>query len=170
LKGKYKIWPPDDISSYFYSQIKKMTKTIIFLIMLQQGVLQAQEMIGKSRTEVKDHALKNAVARLIETDSTIGWTAVHTETPAEYLYSFDKSGRCRMEKFSTTSDKYYQEAFSALLKKRKYRWKNINLNQFVSKFSKGLLLELQMIDSIYSISIIKTGMDKTLYRLLLGKK
>lgn len=148
-----------------------MIRTFILVAALLPGFLHAQELVGKSRTDIKNHASSYGTGiKIAETDSTISWEAGKNGTEADYFYLLDSAGKCRLEKISTASGDYYREILKTILKKGKYHWKNINLNQYVSKFSKNLLLELQEIKNVFSISLIKTNMDKTMYRMLMGKK
>jgi len=113
----------------------------------------------------------NGAAYTITSDSnSITWRSKPGTNALEKFYLFDSAGKCKIEKLSTGNNDDFQALLKATLSKRKYRWKEINLNQYVSKFSKGLLLEVQAINNNYSISFIKTNLGKQMYRMLMGKK
>jgi len=153
-----------------------MKLNFLFILFFSPFIVQAQAMIGNNRQDIKNFLTKNMSAEkessnlIIETDTTLSLKTKHDGIDREQFYRFDKNNRCVLEQFSTISDKEYQHKFNATLHKKRYKWKSINLNQFISKYSKNILLEVQMINGIYSIIFIKTNMDKALYHLLLKNK
>lgn len=148
----------------------------LFILFFLPFLAQAQAMVGKNRQDIKTRLTKNlssdkeSADAITETDSTITLKINHAGIDLEKQYRFDKNNQCIIEQLSSTSEKEYQDKLKSALHKKKYGWKSLNLNQFISKFSKNILLEVQMINGIYSIIFIKTNMDKELYNLLLKNK
>lgn len=146
------------------------------LILIIPTLLQAQEAIGKKFSDVKtkiirsEAKLADSTNKLKVTDSTLSFQKNISGIQSEMSYRFNKEGFCIIEKFATASEKEYQKKLKTTLRKKKYGWRSLNLNQFISKLKKNILLEVQVIDGIYSISFIKTNLDKELYNLLLIKK
>lgn len=99
-------------------------------------------------------------------------STVNQKKPEAEMHGFlnlIKRAFVKSKTFHTTSEKQYLKIREEALKKKSYAWINLNLNQYISKFEKNILMEMQVIDQLYSISFIKTSLDKKLYEILVEK-
>ncbi|HNF45938.1 MAG TPA: hypothetical protein PK695_04035 [Chitinophagaceae bacterium] len=152
-----------------------MKKIILLLLLILPAYLFAQDLIGKTRNEVNVYIKKSIIDtdsnswKLTETDSTIVCKLEKAENKDVWIFEFDKKGNCKIETYHTSSEKKYLKIRDEALKKKSYGWLDLNLNQYISKFEKNILMEMQVIDQLYSLSFIKTSLDKKLYEILVGK-
>lgn len=144
-------------------------------MLLLPAYLFAQDLIGKMRNEVNIYINKSIThtdsnsRKITETDSTIISKWEKAGNKDVWIFEFDKKGNCKMETYLTSSEEKYLTIRDEALKKKSYGWIDLNLNQYISKFDKNILMEMQVVDQLYSISFIKTGLDKKLYEILVGK-
>ena len=137
----------------------------------------SQTYINKSKAEVKkeltDYIIKNdsLKALIAETDSTIRLVIKGPEVlPADFIYFFDKSGKCKSEKVVTYCDSCYNKFLTVALNRKQYHWKKINENQYVSDYASRMLIELPADKSKdFSFLIIRTDWSKSMYNMLTGK-
>jgi hypothetical protein len=107
--------------------------------------------------------------KITETDSTIISKLEKAGNKDVWIFEFDKKVIVRWKPILQVLKKKYLTIRDEALKKKSYGWIDLNLNQYISKFDKNILMEMQVIDQLYSISFIKTGLDKKLYEILVGK-
>jgi hypothetical protein len=111
---------------------------------------------------------KNMTADITETDSTIFMKIRGANTiEADHIYSFDKSGKCSSEKTITWCDTCHEKLLQPLLADIKYKWKKINMNQYISVFEAGVFVEIQMIDNTWSFTIFRMDLSRKMYDFLL---
>ena len=125
----------------------------------------AQEYIGDKPSEIMEKRLKQVPAtEFSKTDSTLSFTDSQTDT--RFIYDFNTAGICDMEIVTTTCKSCYEKRMDSILHEKKYRWKKINGNQYVSKFRKKLLLETEPDPNRKSYRVIKTSWTRKTYRML----
>ena len=82
-------------------------------------------------------------------------------------FVFDAEGLCEAEIFICESGSRFTRQLEAILAKKKYAWKRLNENQFISRFEDGLLLEISPEPPLHSFAILRTGWTREVYDLLL---
>ena len=153
----------------------KFSPKILILILLLPFSLSAQDLVGKSKAEVKQWNQKDYFFNdttkftLTETDSTLTCFSKDKQFQENWIFEFDKNGLCKTESFRTRSLQQFTAARDKALGKKAYKWQSLNLNQYISKFEKNILFEMQEVDKVFSISFIRTTLDKRLYDILVGK-
>ena len=136
----------------------------------------SQLYINKTKSQVKQELSKSflkkdsASANITETDSTIVLEIRGTGIrDADHIYGFDRSGKCSTEKTITWCESCHEGLLQQVLAEKKYNWKKINMNQYVSGFSESLFIEVQVNDDEYSFTILKFSLSKEMYDVLLEK-
>ncbi|MBL7725589.1 MAG: hypothetical protein JNK27_15680 [Chitinophagaceae bacterium] len=84
-----------------------------------------------------------------------------------YIYLFDESGRCKSETIMTRCDSCLTGLLQAALAQKKYEWKKINENQYISKFEDKLMIELPPENPNHSFSFLRVEWTRKLYDLLI---
>lgn len=151
-----------------------MFRIIIAILLFWPATGFSQLYINKTKSQVKQELVKifgkenSITATITETDSTLlmkirGANAIE----ADRIYSFDKSGKCSAQKTITWCDSCHEKLLQPLLAENKYKWKKINMNQYISDFSFGVFVEIQMIDNTYSFTIFRSNLSKKMYEFLL---
>ena len=132
-----------------------------------------QELINKSKTFVRNKIEKynpgvdSLRTSFSETDSTIQLSVRSQSSPYnDFIYSFDKKGNCSSEKKISYTETHFRQLLKQALDLKNYDWKRINENQYVSKFSEKMLIELPGDAGIYSFTIIRTDWNKATYELI----
>ncbi len=154
-----------------------MRQIIIVLLLLISATGFSQQYVNMSKIEVKKSLDRSSLnidgisTRITETDSSItrklkGPIGISTDE----VYVFDRSGKCSSEKIITNCDTCLERLLKAVLDHKKYRWKLINANQYVSKFSAGMFIETQAANAIYSFTILRTNLDRKMYKFLMKNK
>lgn len=136
----------------------------------------SQNYINKTKAQVKkelnDYVSKNDTlnASISETDTAMVLSIKDLKTlPADFIYRFDKTGKCKSEKIMAGCDSCFTKYLQAALDRKKYGWKKINENQYVSSFAARILIELPADDKDFSFIILRTEWTKQMYDLLTGK-
>ena len=136
----------------------------------------SQTYINKSRSAVKKELARYSLANnnlktsLTETDSSIIYLVRDPRTlKADFIYGFDRSGKCNSEKTITYCDSCKEKYLRTALNRKKYEWVKLNENQYVSKFSEKMMIELPMEDNDHSFIILRMDWTKILYDMLLKK-
>lgn len=62
--------------------------------------------------------------------------------PVDFIYSFNRSGKCQSEKVIAGCDSFFNKYLQAVLGQKKYEWKKINENQYLSKYITRMMIEL----------------------------
>lgn len=148
-------------------------KRIILILSLLPVTCFSQNFIGKSKTQVKKNLQRQIVKNdsltitLTDNDSLIIYAVKGGKVfPADFMYGFNKSGKCRSEKISLTCDSCYKIFLRDVLAQKKYGWKKINENQYISKFAARMMIELPAESKELYYTILKTTWTKKLYSLL----
>jgi hypothetical protein len=154
-----------------------MHRIITFCFMLLSFPCFSQNYINKTKAQVKkelkEYISKNDSLNAIisEADSATMLSIKGPKTlPADFIYRFDKAGKCKSEKVIAGCDSCFTKYFQALLNLKKYDWKKINENQYVSNFAARMLIELPADNKDFSYIILRTDWTKEMYNLLTGKQ
>ena len=149
-----------------------MIRLVLFLFLLPVTCF-SQNFIGKSKSQVKKILQRQIVKNdsltitLTDNDSIIIYSVKAGKVyPADFFYGFDKSGKCRLEKIIIPCDSCYKIFLQSVLGQKKYEWKKINENQYISKYAARMMIELPAESKELSYTILKTAWTKKLYSLL----
>lgn len=153
-----------------------MQKYFLLLSFLFPASIYAQININKSKAsiikETTDYQKKNSSYSIDtnETDSTLWIVEINPEkNRTEHLLQFDKANKCMLESFQFKCDSCYNKKLSELLAIKKYNWKKINGNQYISNFESRLMIEVLYEETSKILKIIRTDWSKLLYDMLSGK-
>ncbi|MFZ1313068.1 MAG: hypothetical protein WAR38_09400 [Chitinophagaceae bacterium] len=148
--------------------MKKVFLLILFLAAAQL-VLTAQEYINKKKGEVITMLkIKYQQTPLSVLTDTVKMKLENTfAMPFDYIFTFDKTGRCKSETIITRCDSCLTGLLQKVLDLKKFEWNKINENQNISKFEEKLMIELPAENYDHSFSILKVEWTKELYELLL---
>jgi hypothetical protein len=103
-----------------------------------------------------------------QTDSTVSMLVKEPGgRNTTFIFRFDKKGKCQSEEIIASCDSCYKKYLQAALDQKKYKWKKINENQYISSYSKKKMIELPPEKNDFSYTILRTEWSKKLYRLLL---
>ncbi|MEI2737675.1 MAG: hypothetical protein V9F01_02705 [Chitinophagaceae bacterium] len=149
------------------------TGLLIFLFLPFLGF--SQNFIGKKKTQVLKElqglAKKNdsLTIAINDNDSVITYSIKASKTqPADFVYGFDKNGRCQSEKITANCDSCYNKYLQDVLNVKKYQWKKINENQYISKYAARLMIELPAESKEFTYTILRTNWNKKMYEMLKG--
>jgi hypothetical protein len=147
----------------------KKIVTLCFLLLSIKAF--SQHYINQPKTDVKKQLLdynnknESLKASIIETDTTILLNAKEPAATA-FIYRFDKTGICLSEKIIANSDTSFKQQLQAVLDQKKYEWKKINGNQYISGFAERMLLEISAENKDFIFIIIRTDWSKEMYDIL----
>ncbi len=152
-----------------------MTRIFILLFLLSPLALFSQNFIGKSRPQVKKELQKmvekndslNAVLNDNDSALVLSYTGPATR-PVNFIYRFNKAGNCSSEKVMAGCDSCYKKYLSHLLSQKKFEWKKINENQYISRYADHMMIELPGNPGDFSYAILLTDWTKELYQMLTG--
>jgi hypothetical protein len=147
-----------------------MTRLIILLFILLPFSGFAQKYINKKKAEVKKELdkyitdNKSINATLSETDTSLVLNIPGTTTQqANFVYFFDKEGKCRSQKTTANCDSCIAKYLQQALQQGKYNWRKINENQYISSFEEKLMIETPADGKEFSFMILRTDWSKILY-------
>ncbi len=146
-----------------------MQKHLILLIFLFPASINAQLYINKSKSSIKNEVAnyqkKNPSYRIdiSETDSSF---LIVEKNQTEHLLQFDNANTCKLESILLKCDTCYKTVLSQILEIKKYNWRKINGNQYISNFESKLMVELLLEENLTTIKIIRTDWSKLLYDML----
>jgi hypothetical protein len=124
---------------------------ILFILLFTPSASSSQQLIDQSKAKVKKELKKYVAAnnndtlsvRLAETDSSLLVSVTGpTVSPVSFYYSFDRTGKCISQETKASCESCLEKFLSQALERKEYKWRKINENQYVSRFSKRLLLEI----------------------------
>jgi hypothetical protein len=147
-----------------------MFRLIIVILLFVPATGFSQLYINKNKSQVKQELDKKLLKEdsITETDSTLVLKVRGSNViEADHIYSFDKSGKCISEKTITRCDSCHEKLFQQLLAEKKYNWKKINMNQYVSDFTTGVFIEVQVTSNTWSFTVFKFDLDEKMYKFLL---
>ncbi len=150
-----------------------MLRVIAILLLFSSTQGSAQSYINKSKKKALAMLSKYEAGNgfqtpeILQTDSTITFSVKDmADRKSIFTYSFDVNGKCQSEKIQASCDSCFEKYIGQVLANKKYDWKKINANQYISKYSSKLMLELPPEINDFSYMIIRTGWKKKSYRLL----
>lgn len=122
----------------------------LLFILIALSIIQvspAQGFIGLSKEKVKkgldSYVAKNQLSAVI--DESPFTTTLFIDAPSgqktEFIYHFDSGGRCRRE-VRISCDSCIVKYIAETLATKDPGWKKLNERQYISKYSKRLLLEI----------------------------
>lgn len=152
-----------------------MKKKCLLSILLLPYIGFSQNFIGKTKIQVKKK-LQHQIAKgnslsatLTDKDSVVLYSISGKDAyPADFIYGFSKSGKCQSEKLITGCDSCFTRYLTATLAKKKYGWKKINENQYVSGYAYRMMIELPAESKELFYTILRTEWTKELYDMLTG--
>ncbi len=152
-----------------------MKKIYLALLLLIPAIGFSQQFIGKSKSQVKkelQHQIKkNDTLSIVltENDSSLVCSVNDKKiSPADFIYGFDKAGKCQSEKVIVGCDSCYKKFLQGVLTQKKYGWKKINENQYVSKYAAQMMIELPTDNKSFQYIILRTEWNKELYDMMTG--
>lgn len=151
-----------------------MFRVIILFMLLVPATAFSQLYINKTKSQVKQELGKiflkkdSVTTSITETDSTLLMTIRGSGAiEADHIYSFDSAGKCSAEKTVTWCDSCLEKLLQPLLDEKKYQWKKININQYVSEFSAGVFIEVQVLGDTYYFTVFSLNFDRKMYKFLM---
>jgi hypothetical protein len=142
---------------------------VSFLILLLAISASSQDYIGKTKVKLvkelkslpgEPQVIDDSVFKIRFVDQNAGNVVK--------LFRFDKSGKCFSEEVIASCDSCFHGLLNIVLGKKKYEWKKINENQYISKYSEFMMIELPVEPGDFSFSVFHTEWNKELYRMLTG--
>ncbi|MEP7319359.1 MAG: hypothetical protein ABI921_11475 [Panacibacter sp.] len=136
----------------------------------------SQEFINFKKQEVRKILTKyttdnNYKTILEETDSSFSFLVRDTAVrPIEVLFLFDKSGKCNYVKKTADCDSCIQKYIQETLNNKTLKWTRINENNFVSRFSKKISLEIIQNVEVHSFVLKRQDWKRKEYKNLLPKR
>ncbi len=135
----------------------------------------SQNYINKTKAQVRKElneyvSMNDSLnAAISETATAITLSIKGPKTlPADFIYRFDKTGKCKSEKVMGGCDSCFNKYFQAALDRKKYEWRKINENQYISGFVARMMIELPVDSKDFSFTILRTDWSKQMYDLLKG--
>jgi predicted metal-dependent hydrolase len=151
----------------------KTLQLLSVLLLLSSFNSFAQRFINKNKPWVLKELQKYTAkpdtinAELKITDTTL---AIEVTSPAlkiaDFMYHFDAAGKCSYENVNTYCIACFKKYLDGVLNRKKYKWKKINENQYISKYSSKMMLELPAEENKLSYRILRTNWTRELYNLL----
>lgn len=154
-----------------------MLKVLFIVTLIIPLSASSQKYFDKTKDQVRSELEKYISANkeldpsLSETDSTLILSVKEPRTQsASFVYGFAKgTGKCSYQKTIANCDSCYKKYLDNLLKQKTYGWIKLNGNQYVSKFSGFMLIELPLESDNYSFTVFKAEWTKELYDILIKK-
>jgi len=92
---------------------------------------------------------------------------VRVSSHTQLIYVFDAKGLCMTETTNTRCDSCHDGYLNVILEKKKYGWKKINENQYISRFEDNMMIELFPEGEVRTISLLRADFTRELYDLLM---
>ena len=148
---------------------------VILMLLLFPATCFSQNFIGKNKMEIikampdQLQAYDSLANTFSDKDSLITFTTyAGTSRYTDFSYQFDRMGKCQIEKIKSGCESCFNDQLDKILEQKNFEWKQINGNQYVSKFSDQLLLEIQTDKNAFSLSILRTNWTRELYTMITG--
>ena len=153
-----------------------MFRYLLILVVIIPLAGSCQESIGKSKDIVKAEleTWKKANAGSYPTVTEIGSnTTLSIKDPGygqvKFIYTFDKSKTCIRVKTVALTDSARNNYLNNMLEKKEYEWVKLNGNQYISKFSDKLMIELPGDPKNHSVTVYRAEWNQEIYNMLLNK-
>ena len=151
-----------------------MIRILALLFLIAPLFSTAQELVSKSRSDLKYELNKyiegnsSKSPKLIESDSALVLTVFEPGIEqVKHVFKFDAAGKCKLEKILVTCDSCVKEELNKVLEKKDYQWKKINENQYISRYSDQLLIELPVEKNDFYFTIYRAQWTKEVYDILI---
>jgi hypothetical protein len=155
----------------------KNSISVILLTLLMSFTSLAQNFINKNKSEVISKLNKydlgnaNAKSTITQTDSSVVMNVSGPGVqPVTFIYLFDADGKCMTERTIANCDSCQNKYLQYALVQKKYKWKKINENQYVSSYKKKRMIELPADNTDKSMTVIRITWTKKIYNMLAGSK
>ena len=152
-----------------------MKKITLLLVLIFPAICFSQKFIGKSKEQVKKQLQQQITKNdgsgitITDNDSGIFYSVKHDiDLTTEFYYTFDKAGKCQLEKVVAGCDSCFTKYLQATLAEKKYGWKKINENQYISNYTSRMMIELPAESKELTYTILRTEWTKQLYAMLTG--
>jgi len=149
---------------------------LILLIILLPLTGFGQGYIGLSKKQVRRALEKQAAANdtihivLAETDSSIHYSFRDLHfLPADFIYNFDKNGKCNEEIVIANCDSCFYKYLQKAVDRKKIGWKKLKENLYISSYVKKMMLEIR-VDIPHSFVIRRMKWNRQVYNTLLTSK
>ena len=140
---------------------------VLFAVFFSLDTCAQAKLLGRSRSEIENKVRNDPYPGYQITDSTISYFIPGDDQLfIRVICHFSEAGKCNMIVVSSSYPPAYREYLAAVLAEKKYKWRKINGNQYVSKFRKRLLLETDPDLSINQFRILPTSWTRKTYRML----
>jgi hypothetical protein len=146
-------------------------KTILlafFSLALSTG-LQSQVLVGKPASSLAKKLAHYHPVLQSSSDSILIYDLKYSNADNQGIitatFYLTKTGKVRTQKISSDCRKCFRAYLNSILEQSKYKWKQVNGNQYVSKFSKRLLLETDP-EFNPTFFMVGTTWTKNSYKLL----
>ena len=144
---------------------------IVSMMIPFMGFTQTYISLNKAgvKKKLKNYAADNDSLRytLKETNTSVSFLLNDPRMQkAEFTYTFDKAGKCISEKIVSSCDSCMQKFLQNALNRTEYGWRKVNENQYISEFSKKMMLELPADSTLHYFSIFQTNWSRPMYDLL----
>jgi hypothetical protein len=84
----------------------------------------------------------------------------------KFVYTYNKDKICNNEKTIAINDSARRNYLNSVLEQRGYEWKKLNGNQYISKFSDKLMIELPGDPRNFSFTVYRVDWTKETYDML----
>ncbi len=146
-----------------------MKRTLLAFLFILPSIVFAQVNINKTKSQVIESAKKEKKHILEETDSTLHLKQDNSESdPVNFFYHFTKEGKCDSEQIITGAEKVFTNYLDKVLAVKKYHWKKINENQYISDFASAMIVEIPPENKEWSFTLLRVEWTKQLYDMLTG--
>ena len=140
---------------------------VLFAVFFSVHASAQAKLLGRSRSEIENKVRNDPYPGNQITDSTISYFLPgEDQSFIRVTCHFSEAGKCNMVVVHSSHTRAYRQYLATVLAERKYRWRKINGNQYVSKFSKRMLLETDPDFSINRFRILPTSWTRKTYRML----
>lgn len=174
------IWQVCQKMDFLYfnkgSTTVNMVRIIIFFLSILPLTVFCQGYINKSKKQVRrgleKEVIKNDSLRILleETDSTLIFSIKDSKVlPADFIYSFDESGKCNIEKKVAYCDSCFNKFLQASLNCKICKWKKLTEYLYISGYFNKMLLEISR-NNDHSFLIRKMKWTRKVYKTLLTSK
>ncbi len=147
--------------------MKRYARLFLFLLMAS-GALNAQEFInmpyGKAEASLRKAYPADSHPTVYPKKDSI---LVQVNNLTQLIYVFDGKGLCMTETVITRCDSCHDGFLKTILDKKKYGWKKINENQYISRIEDNMMIELFPEGEIRTISLLRADFTREIYDLLL---
>lgn len=149
-----------------------MIRTLALVLLLLPLSSLAQNHLNKSRSDLKkdlDKYIEENSARspkLTESETALTLTVTDGNKQVSHVFTFNADGKCKAEKIIADCDSCLKEELNQVLEQENYEWKKINENQYISKFSAKLLIELPPASKEFYFTILRAEWTKEMYDIL----